>query len=322
MKALVIDITKCNGCYNCQIACKDEHVANDWTPYAKPQPDTGHFWLKITEMVRGSVPKVRMSYIPTLCMHCDEAPCIPACTAKAIYKRDDGIIIIDPEKCTGSRNCLDACPYGVIYFNWDLNMAQKCTMCAHLLDRGWKEPRCVDACPTDALRFGEETTYSEMGAGLGYLILADSRFRCFNSLCSLVSEIPTCTHPLYNLVLTKLLYIVRGISQHLSKDFLAVLSQKRRGFKFSLHLRQLDRVTHCPELANMRMVYLHDHIAQRNLGAIECLVKCIDLAARHIGCVQYLHPFVCSFGQECLIHNIVKGMPVFKPLGGIGKARV
>ena len=70
-------------------------------------------------------------------------------------------MIIDPEKCTGSRNCIDACPYGVIYFNSDLNISQKCTMCAHLLDDGWKEPRCVDACPTDALRFGEEAELKE-----------------------------------------------------------------------------------------------------------------------------------------------------------------
>ena len=65
-------------------------------------------------------------------------------------------MIIDPEKCTGGRQCMDACPYEVIYFNSDMNIAQKCTFCAHLLDDGWKEPRCVDACPTDALRFGEE----------------------------------------------------------------------------------------------------------------------------------------------------------------------
>ncbi len=155
-KALIINYDICNGCYNCQIACKDEHVGNDWTPYAKPQPATGQFWMKITDMVRGSVPKVRVTYLHDICQHCDEAPCIPACTAYAIYKRDDGIVIIDPEKCRGHRNCLDACPYGVIYFNWDLNIAQKCTMCAHLLDKGWKEPRCVDACPTGALKFGEE----------------------------------------------------------------------------------------------------------------------------------------------------------------------
>jgi tetrathionate reductase subunit B len=162
MKALVIDYNKCNGCYNCQIACKDEHVGNDWTPIAKPQPDTGHFWMKVTDIVQGTVPKVRVRYMHDMCQHCEEAPCIPACKSKAIYKRDDGIVIIDPEKCTGTRNCIDACPYKVIYFNSDLNISQKCTMCAHLLDKGWKEPRCVDACPTGALRFGEEKDLKEL----------------------------------------------------------------------------------------------------------------------------------------------------------------
>lgn len=155
-KALIIDISKCNGCYNCQVACKDEHVGNDWTPYAKPQPDTGQFWMKVTDIVRGAVPTVKVSYMHDICQHCDDAPCIQACKQKAIYKRDDGIVIIDPEKCVGSRSCVDACPYKVIYFNGDLNISQKCTMCAHLLDKGWKEPRCVDACPTEALKFGEE----------------------------------------------------------------------------------------------------------------------------------------------------------------------
>ena len=161
MKALVIDINKCNGCYNCQIACKDEHVGNDWSPIAKPQPDTGQFWMKVTDIVQGTVPKVRVRYMHDICQHCDEAPCIPACQSGAIYKRDDGIIIIDPTRCTGARQCIDACPYDVIYFNSDLNIAQKCTFCAHLLDNGWKEPRCVDACPTDALRFGEEKDLKE-----------------------------------------------------------------------------------------------------------------------------------------------------------------
>jgi ferredoxin len=73
----------------------------------------------------------------------------------AIYKRDDGLIIIDPEKCTGCKLCVDTCPYGAIYFNETLRLAQKCTGCAHLLDDGWNEPRCVDVCPTGALKFGE-----------------------------------------------------------------------------------------------------------------------------------------------------------------------
>jgi len=162
MKALVIDVSKCNGCYNCQIACKDEHCGNDWMPYAKPQPDTGQFWLKMVEEERGTVPKVRVTYTPTLCMHCAEAPCIPACRLGAIYKRDDGIVIIDPEKCNGCGDCINECPYKAIYLNEDLNVAQKCTMCAHLLDRGWKEPRCVDACPTEALKFGEEDELKDL----------------------------------------------------------------------------------------------------------------------------------------------------------------
>lgn len=164
MKAFVIDLSLCNGCYCCQIACKDEHVANDWTPYAKPQPDTGQFWLGITELVRGTVPKVMMTYIPKLCMHCDDAPCISACKTGAIYKRDDGLVIIDPVKCTGDRLCADACPHGVIYFNKDLNISQKCTGCAHLLDHDedLSVPRCVDACPTEALKFGEESNFKDI----------------------------------------------------------------------------------------------------------------------------------------------------------------
>ena len=78
-KVFVIDIAKCNGCHNCQIVCKDEHVANDWTPIAKPQPEIGQFWLELTERVRGTVPKVKVAYRPHLCMHCDNAPCIAAC---------------------------------------------------------------------------------------------------------------------------------------------------------------------------------------------------------------------------------------------------
>lgn len=162
MKVFVIDVGMCNGCYSCQIVCKDEHVANDWSPIARPQPDTGQFWMKMNEFVRGTVPKVKVSYLPVLCSHCDAAPCISSCPVNAIYKREDGLVIIDPEKCTGCKNCVDACPQKSIYFNEDLNIAQKCTGCAHLLDDGWKEPRCADACPTEALKFGEESEFSEL----------------------------------------------------------------------------------------------------------------------------------------------------------------
>ena len=156
-KVLVIDLAICNGCHNCQVSCKDEHVGNDWTPIAKPQPDTGQFWNQVINLERGTVPKVQVTYHHTICQHCEEAPCIEACPAGAIYRRKDGIVIIDPQECRGNQLCMEACPYeNVIYFNDDLNIAQKCTFCAHLLDQGWTETRCSDACPTGAFTFGEE----------------------------------------------------------------------------------------------------------------------------------------------------------------------
>jgi Fe-S-cluster-containing dehydrogenase component len=155
MKAFTVDVSKCNGCYTCQTVCKDEHVDNDWTPYAKPQPDIGQFWVKLQEYVGGTVPKVRSHYIPELCNHCEKPSCMAACATRAIEKREDGLVLIDPEKCTGCNLCAEACPYGAIYRNDALNICQKCTGCAHLLDAGEKSPRCVEACPTDALGFGE-----------------------------------------------------------------------------------------------------------------------------------------------------------------------
>jgi len=162
-KVFVIDTARCNGCYNCQIVCKDEHVGNDWSPIAKPQPEVGQFWLHLQEKVRGTVPKVKVAYRPHLCMHCDDAPCIEACPVPgAAYKREDGLVILDTEKCTGCRLCVPACPYDAIFFNEALNLAQKCTGCAHLLDDGWAEPRCADACPTEALKMMDEEEAREL----------------------------------------------------------------------------------------------------------------------------------------------------------------
>ncbi|MDH5816495.1 MAG: 4Fe-4S dicluster domain-containing protein [Candidatus Nezhaarchaeota archaeon] len=164
-KVFIIDVSKCNGCYDCQLACKDEHVDNDWSPYAKPQPDTGHFWLKIYEFERGTIPKVKVTYIPRICMHCDNPPCMAACPVGAIVKRTDGIVLIDPEKCNGCKKCISACPYEAIYFNDQLNIAQKCTGCAHLIDGRdplINIPRCVDVCPFDAIKIGEEEELKDL----------------------------------------------------------------------------------------------------------------------------------------------------------------
>ncbi len=155
-KVFVVDIKYCNGCRNCQIACKDEHCGQPWLPIADAQPMTGHFWCKVDEEVRGQVPLVKMTYTPIMCGHCDNAPCMAA-GGDAVYKREDGLVIIDPAKAKGMKNLVDACPQGSIFYNEELDLPQKCTGCAHLLDNGWDVPRCVDACPTDALRYVEES---------------------------------------------------------------------------------------------------------------------------------------------------------------------
>ncbi|MCK9525635.1 MAG: carboxypeptidase regulatory-like domain-containing protein [Limnochordia bacterium] len=173
MKSFVIDVAHCSGCYCCQLACKDEHCGNDWTPYAKPQPLIGQFWGKLIEHERGTVPKVKMAYVFMPCQHCENAPCIDVCPVDgAIYAREDGLVIIDPDKCSGCRLCIDACPYEVIYYNDNIQIAQKCTGCAHLVDRpNWIAGiRCADACPNTAIEFGDsidtsgtETLYPEFG---------------------------------------------------------------------------------------------------------------------------------------------------------------
>lgn len=165
MKAFVIDVSKCNGCHNCQLACKDEYVGNDWAPYSRPQPQLGQFWCRVDEHVEGTVPKVKIHYVSRLCNHCENAACMAACPADAIVRREDGLVLIDPARCTGCGACREACPYDVIYYNEELGICQKCTGCAHLLDAGYRLPRCVENCPTDALVFGEEEELSDLIRG-------------------------------------------------------------------------------------------------------------------------------------------------------------
>lgn len=150
---LIIDVEKCEDCNNCFLACKDEFVDNDFPPHSAAQPRHGHRWMNIMRKERGSGSLMDVAYLPIPCMHCDEAPCIRKGRDGAVYKREDGIVLIDPVKARGQRDLVAACPYGVIFWNEAAEVPQKCTLCAHLLDSGWKETRCVQACPTGALRF-------------------------------------------------------------------------------------------------------------------------------------------------------------------------
>jgi Fe-S-cluster-containing dehydrogenase component len=153
---MIIDVEKCEDCNNCFLACKDEHVDNDWPGVSRPQPRHGQRWMDILRKERGKYPHIDMAYRPTPCMHCAEAPCVKAAIKAdklgAVYKREDGIVIIDPKETKGMKSLVAACPYNVIFWNEEEDLPQKCTFCAHLLDQGWKAPRCVQACPTGALR--------------------------------------------------------------------------------------------------------------------------------------------------------------------------
>lgn len=152
---LLIDVTKCSGCYNCFLACRDEYFGNDYRPYSAPQPLDGQFWMQVKEVERGSFPRPKLDYIAVPCMHCETAPCMNVAADGAVYRREDGIVLIDPDKAKGQKDIVNTCPYRVIFWNEELEIPQKCTMCAHRLDEGDKEPRCVEACPTGALVFGD-----------------------------------------------------------------------------------------------------------------------------------------------------------------------
>jgi molybdopterin-containing oxidoreductase family iron-sulfur binding subunit len=105
---MVIDLQRCVGCGACSIACRNENNVPD-----------GMYWSnKITETV-GIFPNVRYHYIPTLCNHCQNAPCVRGCPTKAMHKLPNGITMHDPDKCIGCKYCMFNCPYGVIYFNWE-----------------------------------------------------------------------------------------------------------------------------------------------------------------------------------------------------------
>jgi Fe-S-cluster-containing dehydrogenase component len=147
---MVVDIALCHDCNNCFLSCKDEYVGNDFPPYSVAQPWAGQRWMNIHRKERGQYPMVQVAYLPLPCQHCDDAPCLTA--DGAVYKREDGLVIIDPVKAKNRKEIVDTCPYDVIYWNEESSLPQKCTGCAHLIDDGWTETRCTQVCPTGAMK--------------------------------------------------------------------------------------------------------------------------------------------------------------------------
>ena len=148
---MIIDVERCEDCNCCFLACKDEHVDNDFLPFSLSQPKHIHRWINILRKERGQFPLIDIAYLPKPCMHCDNAPCIKNAADNAVYKRDDGIVVLDPIRSKGQQHLVDSCPYGAIWWNDEKKIPQKCGFCVHLLNDGWERTRCAQACPTGAL---------------------------------------------------------------------------------------------------------------------------------------------------------------------------
>ncbi|HEV8585094.1 MAG TPA: 4Fe-4S dicluster domain-containing protein [Methylomirabilota bacterium] len=139
----VIDHRKCIGCHACTVACKEEN-----------QVPLGAFrtWVKYVE--KGAWPHTRRYFSVLRCNHCDDAPCVTICPTVALYRRDDGIVDFDGDRCIGCKSCMQGCPYDALYIDPNTNTAAKCHYCAHRLEVGL-EPACVIVCPARAIIAGD-----------------------------------------------------------------------------------------------------------------------------------------------------------------------
>jgi Fe-S-cluster-containing dehydrogenase component/formate-dependent nitrite reductase membrane component NrfD len=142
-RAFVIDQTRCIGCHACTVACKVEHGV-----------ELGVFrtWVKYIE--RGEFPDVRRHFSVLRCNHCTDAPCVEVCPVGALYKREDGIVDFNPERCIGCKACMNACPYDSLYIDPESQTAAKCNFCAHRVELDLK-PACEVVCPTGAIISGD-----------------------------------------------------------------------------------------------------------------------------------------------------------------------
>jgi len=161
---LVIDLNRCIGCDTCTIACKAANATS-----------RGIMWCRVLKYETGKYPNSRLNFLPVTCMHCAEPECVKVCPTGATTKRDDGIVVIDSDKCVGCRYCMVACPYASRYFSEELRSyypghltsyekmgylkhkagtVQKCDLCLARVEQGL-QPSCVVACPAGARFFGD-----------------------------------------------------------------------------------------------------------------------------------------------------------------------
>jgi Fe-S-cluster-containing dehydrogenase component/formate-dependent nitrite reductase membrane component NrfD len=152
----IIDNRKCIGCHACTTACKSEHDV-----------PVGVFRTFVKQVEKGQFPYTRRVFSVMRCNHCTDAPCVEICPVEALYKRPDGIVDFDKNRCIGCKSCMQACPYDALYIDPDTHTAAKCNYCAHRVDIGL-EPACVNICPEHAIISGDmDNPESEISQLLG-----------------------------------------------------------------------------------------------------------------------------------------------------------
>lgn len=147
-----VNLANCTGCKACEIACKDKSSLPSGVRWRRVYEFSGGEWVQEGDQF---VPSGVFTYfVSNACNHCEKPICMEVCPASAITKRDDGIVLIDSDKCIGCRYCSWACPYGAPQFNEEAKVMTKCNFCYDLQAQGEK-PVCVDACPYRVLEFGD-----------------------------------------------------------------------------------------------------------------------------------------------------------------------
>ncbi len=160
--AFLVNSDACSGCKTCQVACQDRHDLPAGIHWRIVYEVTGGDWRREEDTWISTVAAYNLS---VSCHHCMDPSCLPACFAQAIWKRSDGIVLIDESLCNRCHKCEAACPYGAIRYDLTANLVAKCHFCVDLLDAGLA-PSCVAACPNRALDFGDYDELSRKYGGL------------------------------------------------------------------------------------------------------------------------------------------------------------
>ena len=142
--ALIVDTEECVGCSTCEVACKQEHNLPVGPRWIRVYPD-------VPREIQG---KQQQRYVVTYCMHCSRPRCKDVCPVDAITKREDGTVLINEELCIGCKDCIDACPLGVMQYDDEKGIVQKCDLCADRLSKGM-QPACASFCPSHCIYFGD-----------------------------------------------------------------------------------------------------------------------------------------------------------------------